>query len=94
MFSVAAFLHENYLNFIDEEAIEDVTMAASYMSDAGELMTARRVHRVPPIQGPQASLDLHFCNGLLCSCSTLKCVHTVLCISLHGIRAIFMETMS
>ena len=33
--SVASFLHENYLNFIHEDALEDVATAAAYMSDSG-----------------------------------------------------------
>ncbi len=33
----AAFLHENYLQFVDEEAIDDVAAAAAYLSDAGEV---------------------------------------------------------
>ena len=33
--SVAAFLHENYLNFVDEASVEDAAAACSYFSDAG-----------------------------------------------------------
>jgi len=41
--AVAAFLHENYLNFIIEDAIEDVAAAAGYMSDAGALRSRGRM---------------------------------------------------
>ena len=34
--SVAAFLHENYLNFVDEASVEDAAAACSYFSDAGQ----------------------------------------------------------
>ncbi|GAX79901.1 hypothetical protein CEUSTIGMA_g7341.t1 [Chlamydomonas eustigma] len=33
----ASFLHENYLSFISEDAVEDAALAAKYMSDAGFL---------------------------------------------------------
>jgi len=33
--SVAAFLHENYLNFVEEDSVEDAAAACSYFSDAG-----------------------------------------------------------
>jgi hypothetical protein len=39
--SVAAFLHENYLNFIDHEAMEDVAAASAYLSDSGRCNTAK-----------------------------------------------------
>jgi hypothetical protein len=33
--SVAAFLHENYLNFVHEDSVEDAAAACNYLSDAG-----------------------------------------------------------
>lgn len=34
--AVTSFLHENYLNFIGEDALEDMIEAAGYFSDAGK----------------------------------------------------------
>lgn len=33
--TITSFLHENYLDFIDEGAMDDVADAAGYLSDAG-----------------------------------------------------------
>jgi hypothetical protein len=33
--AVTAFLHANYLSFIDEGAVDDMSLAAAYLSDAG-----------------------------------------------------------
>lgn len=33
--SVAAFLHENYPNFVQEESVDDVATISDYLSQAG-----------------------------------------------------------
>ncbi|KAJ7545123.1 hypothetical protein O6H91_09G107900 [Diphasiastrum complanatum] len=42
--SVMAFLHENVLQFVDEEAIDSVAEVASYLSDADATGTKRKWH--------------------------------------------------
>ena len=34
--TTAGFLHENALHFLDDEAMEDAALVASYFSDVGE----------------------------------------------------------
>lgn len=47
--SVAAFLHENYLNFVHEDSVEDAAAACSYFSDAGPLTACLAT---PPAMSP------------------------------------------
>lgn len=51
----SAFLHENVLDFINDEAIDDAWMAVSYLSDSDYLLGASSIRH---LRRPQTLLDL------------------------------------
>ena len=56
--SVASFLHENYLNFVDEASVEDAAAACSYFSDAGPSLS--------PTAHSKALTIFYDGHGLIC----------------------------
>jgi len=78
--TAAAFLHENMLEFVDHDAVEDAAGACSYLSDAGLLIS---FCDACPLQlalaltcnrsNPQRICRLHnFCVMTKCDGTTLK----------------------
>ncbi|XP_042435096.1 cell cycle checkpoint protein RAD17-like isoform X2 [Zingiber officinale] len=55
--TVSDFLHENVLDFLSDEAIENASLIASYLSDADNIlasMTHRRFHRITDTYEPDS----------------------------------------
>lgn len=57
--TAAAFLHENMLEFVDNDAMEEAAQAYSYLSHAG----AKTLHTsIQPLQVPTTCVLWHQCS--------------------------------